>query len=144
MKLGSAGLAVSSISLSRPIRRPGEPLALRLGAHVAPDERGAQDPAVLVEHDGAVHLAGEGGCFDIDAGYGGEDIANGGLGGAPPVLGVLLGPARMRRAKRLMLGRGRGDEVSFYIHQNGARAAGADIHSQKHDVSPDLYESRTM
>ncbi len=36
-----------------------EPLALRLGADVAPDEGGAQDLAVFVEHDGAVHLAGE-------------------------------------------------------------------------------------
>jgi hypothetical protein len=37
----------------------GEPVALGLGARVAPDQGRAQDDAVFVEQNGAVHLAGE-------------------------------------------------------------------------------------
>jgi len=36
----------------------GEPVALGLGALIAPDEGGAEDFACGVEHDAAVHLAG--------------------------------------------------------------------------------------
>ena len=64
MKLGSAGLAASSMSRSQPIVCV-EPVALGLGALVAPDERGAEDLAVGVEHDAAVHLAGEADGFDV-------------------------------------------------------------------------------
>ncbi len=44
-----------------------EPVALGLGALVAPDEGGAEDLAVGVEHDAAVHLAGEGDGLDVGA-----------------------------------------------------------------------------
>ena len=36
-----------------------QPVALGLGALIAPDQRGTQDFALCVEHDAAVHLAGE-------------------------------------------------------------------------------------
>ena len=42
-----------------------EPVGLGLGALVAPDERGAKDAAFGVEHDAAVHLAGEADGFDL-------------------------------------------------------------------------------
>jgi hypothetical protein len=45
-----------------------EPVALRLGALIAPDERGAKDFAGGVEHDAAVHLAGEPDGLDLGAG----------------------------------------------------------------------------
>ena len=41
----------------------GEPVALGLGALVAPDEGGAEDCTGGVEHDAAVHLAGEADSF---------------------------------------------------------------------------------
>ena len=48
-----------------------EPVGLGLGALVAPDEGGAEDAAVGVEHDAAVHLAGEADGFDLGAVAGG-------------------------------------------------------------------------
>ena len=74
-----------------------EPVALGLGALVAPDEGGAEDLAVGVEHDAAVHLAGEADGFDFGAVTGCAAAlrapAMAFLRGAPPVFGVLLGPA---------------------------------------------------
>ena len=64
VKLGSAGLQVSSMRRSRPMVG-FEPVALGLGALIAPDERGAEDFAVGVEHDAAMHLAGEADGFDL-------------------------------------------------------------------------------
>jgi len=111
----------------------GEPVALGLGAGVAPDERGAQDRAALVEHDGAVHLAGEADGGDGLAWFrgGGERSADGLLRGAPPVLGVLLGPAGVRRFEGLMLAGSSGDEFSVSVNDNGARTARAHIHSKE-------------
>ncbi len=111
-----------------------QPLALRLGAHVAPDERGAEDFAVFIEHDGAMHLAGQADGIDVHST--GQHFANGLLRGTPPVFRILLSPARMRCAKRLVLGGSRTDQLPFFIHQHGACAAGAYIHSQKHGRSP--------
>ncbi len=75
----------------------GEPVALGLGTLIAPDEGGAEDGAGGVEHDTAMHLAGEADGFDgrgVARGSGGFECAlNGELRGAPPVFGVLLGPA---------------------------------------------------
>ena len=44
-----------------------EPVGLGLGALVGPDEGGAEDVAIGVEHDAAVHLAGEADGLDADA-----------------------------------------------------------------------------
>ncbi len=49
--------------------RLGEPVALRLGALIAPDQRGAEDLPLGIEHDTAVHLAGEAYGLDLGAGY---------------------------------------------------------------------------
>ena len=90
----------------------GQPVAFGLGAGVAPDERGAQDLAVFIEHDRAVHLAGEANRRDGLARFRsvGERFANGILGGAPPVLGILFGPAGVRGAEGRMRARGSADE----------------------------------
>ena len=70
----------------------GEPVALGLGALIGPDEGGAEDLAVGVEHDAAVHLAGEADGFN-GSGVAGDGLGYGLAGGSPPVFGVLLGPA---------------------------------------------------
>ncbi len=66
---------------------------------------------------------------------GGEHFADRLLRGAPPVLGILLRPAGVGHPKRLMLRRGFGNDVPLFVHQNGARAACAHIHTEKHGVS---------
>ena len=75
---------------------------------IAPNEGGAEDLAVLVEEDGAVHLAGETDGEDDAGGVGvlagsGERVLDGNLGGTPPVFGVLLGPADLPGADRRVL-----------------------------------------
>ena len=114
-----------------------QPIALRLRAGVAPDERGTKDRAVFVEQDGAVHLASEAECGDglLRLGRSGNGVADGFLRGAPPILGILLRPAGMRRAKRSMVTGRAGDNLAFGIHDDGARAARSYIHSQEpHNV----------
>ena len=67
---------------------------------VVPEDRRPQDAVVRVEHDEAVHLPGE-----ADRPF--REALQARLGCAPPVLGVLLGPAGLRRRERVLLGRRR-------------------------------------
>ncbi len=76
MKLGSAGLQVERDEARAQLDLGFEPVALGLGALVGPDERGAEDLAGGVEHDAAVHLAGE-----ADGGDGGGRDLGGFEGG---------------------------------------------------------------
>src|SRR6185437_6876649 len=71
-----------------------QPVALGLGALVAPDERGAEDVARSIEHDATMHLAGEADGLDLAAGEFalGHGSGDGLAGSAPPVVWVLLGP----------------------------------------------------
>ena len=91
MKPGSARLPVLAIRLSRPSRSS-------ISAHSAPVRwsfqriAGRSTCSLLVEHDEPVHLAGE-----ADRGRLDGERRERGLGGAPPVLGILLGPAGPRR-----------------------------------------------
>ena len=62
--------------------------ALGRGALVVPEDRRAQHLLVLVERDEAVHLAGEADRRGLDV-----EVGERGLGRAPPVLRILLGPA---------------------------------------------------
>ena len=114
--------------------RLGKPVALGLRALVAPDEGGAKDVAGLVEHDATVHLAGEADGFD-GGGVGAalfENAADGELGGAPPVVGILLGPADVLGANGLVLaGHGR-DDAAVMVDQDCSCSTGADIDPQKH------------
>ncbi len=114
-----------------------EPVGFGLGALVAPDERGAEDAAVGVEHDAAVHLAGEADGFDLDAVAGGgcgfEGAEDGFLRGAPPVFGVLLGPADVRGGDGGVVGGVGGEDLACAVDEDGAGAAGADVDAEKHD-----------
>src|ERR1700761_1541678 len=86
-----------------------QPVALRAGPLVAPDERWPQHAALCVQHDRAMHLTGETDPSDLCGGHtaGGEYLADGSLRGPPPVFGVLLRPSRLRTAKGSVLaGRG--------------------------------------
>ena len=113
-----------------------EPVALGLGALVAPDERGAEDVAVGVEHDAAVHLAGEADGFDLGAVAGGagglEGAEDGLLRGAPPVFGILLGPADVFGVDGRVVGGVGGEDVACAVDEDGAGAAGADVDAEKH------------
>ena len=82
-----------------------KPVALRLCPLIAPDKSRPQHYAMLVEHHAAVHLAGKADGLD-SAGRlvaGPDGAADGLLRGAPPVVGVLLGPADLGRADGLVL-----------------------------------------
>src|SRR5439155_3902316 len=68
------------------------------GALVVPEDRRPQDAVVLVEADEAVHLSGE-----ADGRGPVPDPGKRRLRRAPPVLRVLLGPARPRRRERVLL-----------------------------------------
>ena len=87
VKPGSARLPVSSISRCEPDALL-DLVALGAGALVVPEDRRPQDPSLRVEGDEAVHLPGE-----ADPAPRRHRAGRGRLGGAPPVLGVLLGPA---------------------------------------------------
>ena len=116
-----------------------QPVAFGLGARVAPDKGGAQNRAVFVEHDGAVHLSGKPNGRDGLLGLrcGGKGSANGFLRGTPPILGILLRPARMGCFEGRVFAGGSGDQLACLIHNHGARAARAHIHPKEpHSRSP--------
>jgi len=110
-----------------------QPVALRLGAGVAPDKRRPEHGAVLIKHHGAVHLS-----CQADACDGLSWLrrrrkrgTNRLLRGAPPVLWILLRPAGVRGAKGRMLTRSAADQLAVCIHHYGPRAARTHIHSQE-------------
>ena len=84
-----------------------------------------------------MHLPGEADGIDLRAGLadgvdrGGDRAVDRFLGGAPPVFGVLLGPAGMGDAEGMMFARSRGDDLALFVHNYGARSAGANINSQE-------------
>src|SRR5579875_568653 len=104
-----------------------QPVALRLRTLVAPDERGTQNRTFFIEHDGAVHLAGEADGLNFRAGRLRERFSDGLLRGTPPVIWVLLGPAWLRGAEGSVLCRGRSGQLAGGADENGARAARTDI-----------------
>jgi outer membrane protein TolC len=117
----------------------GEPVALGLGALVGPDEGRSEDLEFGVEHDAAVHLAGEADGFDgggVACGCGGfEGSGDGELGGAPPVVGVLLGPARVLGVDGGVVGGVRAENFAVAVDEHGARASGAYVDAEKHGDS---------
>jgi len=112
--------------------------ALFFGANVAPDERGANDIPAFIDKDRAVHLAGEANTGDVFASEirARQRFAHGDTGSAPPVLGLLLGPANLRRGKGPMIFRGRRGEPTSLIDYDRARAAGADVNSENVNGAP--------
>jgi len=100
---------------------------LRVGGHVTPDQCGADDTSLLVEHDRAVHLAGEADAGDVvgtQVGFS-QCLGNRDATGPPPVFGTLFGPSDSRGGKRFVLFRGRRDHVALVVDDECARAAGA-------------------
>ena len=96
MNPGSARLPVSSTSRAKPIRLL-DLGALGAGALVVPEDRRPQHPVGGVEQDEPVHLAGQ-----PDRPVPADRVERR-LGRAPPVLGILLGPARLRDRERVLL-----------------------------------------
>jgi hypothetical protein len=113
--------------------------ALRFGPHIAPDKRGTDHLTAIIEHYGAVHLAGEADAGDIFAAQFGRSqrLANSDAASSPPIVGMLLGPAnRGRRKRRMLLGSRRGDRALF-VKQQGACSAGANVNAQEiNRISP--------
>jgi len=78
-----------------------------------------------------VHLSGEADAGDF---FGGQICARDGFtdgeaSGAPPVFGMLFGPADLRRSEELMVFCRRRDDTATAIENQGARASGADVYS---------------
>ncbi len=86
--------------MREPLARPTfgvDGVDLGLAALIAPDERGPDDLIGIIEHDQAVHLAGEADALDltrVDACVG-EYFSDGEARGTPPVVGILLRPEGM-------------------------------------------------
>lgn len=120
-------------------------MALFLGANVAPDERRANDVPAFIEKDRAVHLPGEANTGDVFASEvrARKRFAHGDTGGAPPILGLLLGPANLRGGKRLVILRGRRDKATGLIDYDRARAAGADVDSENVNGHPPRTSRKT-
>src|SRR6185437_902445 len=111
-----------------------QPVALGLGALVAPDERGAEDVARSIEHDATMHLAGEADGLDLAAGEFalGHGSGDGLAGSAPPVVWVLLGPADVLGVDGCVFAAGGGDDFAAAIDQDCPGAACSDVDSKKH------------
>ena len=98
-------------------------VALLGGTLVAPDDGGTQDFVVLIQHDQAVHLAGNAqGDHVILAHAGlGQHRLNGGHSSVPPILGFLLSPAVMGLVHGIFhSGRGHRHAILVKQHRLGA------------------------
>ena len=118
MKPASARLPVSAISRCRPTRDSISPHS----SPVRPSFQriaGRSTTPSLVEHDEAVHLARE-----ADRPL--RQPREHGLGGAPPVLGLLLGPAGLRRRERVGL-LGAREHVAVRVDRDALDAGRADV-----------------
>ena len=118
----------------------GKPIALRLGALVTPDERRAEHRAARIEHDATVHLPGKADRFHLQHGAGCEargggfqGAQNGLLGGPPPVLRILLGPADVFGMDRSVIRGVRSNDGAAAVDEQGTGPPCADVNSQKHE-----------
>ena len=111
----------------------GELLHLVVAALVAPDDGGAHDFFFRIEDDCAVHLAGEAYASDvrgIDLGLL-RHLPNGKLAGAPPIMGILLGPARAGRGEVGVICGADGHDAAGGVDEERPRAARADIDAEE-------------
>ena len=81
-----------------------------------------------------MHLAGKADAFHLAAGDtgGGERLADGRDGGVPPVLRPLFRPQRAGHGHVFVRSGATGANHAAVVHQQGARAPGADIDSEPH------------
>ncbi len=78
-----------------------------------------------------MHLAGEADAGDVVTGElrARESFFDGDAGGAPPVFGILFGPADLRRGEgRVFFGGGR-ENAALFVDDEGARAARAYVNA---------------
>ena len=129
MKPVSARLPVRAISRSSPIVRL-DLVALGLRALVVPEDRGSEGAVVRVEGHEAVHLPAQPDALRVAGGR--PEVREDGLGGAPPVVGVLLGPSGARGGQRV-LGFLACDDRAIRRDRQALGGAGSDV---------DAYEDR--
>jgi hypothetical protein len=111
---------------------------LHCRALVAPDQGRTNEPAILIEQDRTVHLAGKPNTRD---GIGGNTgVANRLLNRdgrrPPPVSRILFRPTRLGTPKGLVFGRSRRENLTAIVHDNRARSASTDIDPEEVDRSP--------
>ncbi len=87
-----------------------------------------------------MHLAGEADAGDI---FGAkirirDGLANRDAEGTPPVFGVLLGPADLRRSEGLVLFGGRREDTAGAIDDDGARPSGTNVYPKYEDVASSI------
>jgi hypothetical protein len=82
-----------------------------------------------------VHLTGKADAGDVFAAEirFGERLADGEAGGAPPIIGMLFGPADLRRGEGLMIRSGGRYNAAVAIDYDGACSAGADVNPKQVD-----------
>ena len=118
----------------------GDPIALRLAALIAPDQRGAQHRPGFVEQHHAVHLPGKSHRGNFRAFYAGllEGGADGHQCRLPPVFRVLFSPTRPVHAHGLVVAGGCSHHVPVRSNNHGARARGPhiDSHHVSHKIAP--------
>ena len=109
--------------------------ALRAGALVVPQDRGADHLLLVVEHDEPVHLAGK-----ADRGRLDGERRERGLSGAPPVLGILLRPARPGR-REPVAALGPGDDLPGRRDRECLDRARADVEADEDAFSRHAQKS---
>jgi len=92
-----------------------------------------------------VHLTGEADAGDFFGSKVGtrDSFANRDAGGTPPVFGVLLGPADLRRSERLVFFGGGRDDAAIAIDDDGARSSGTYV-NPKYVDSASLNSRRRL
>ncbi len=110
---------------------PGDPQAFLLTALVVPQNRPPDHGAVRVEGDETVHLPAESDSHHLAAPTGqcGGDLTDTGIGGLPPILGILFAPAEVL-AEKGITPVGGGEHRPVRVHRHHLAGRGADIDAQ--------------
>jgi hypothetical protein len=113
----------------------GKFLDLRLGALIAPDQRGPDDLIVRIQQDGSMHLAGkaDAGNLVFTSFHPGESATHGQAAGSPPIARILFRPTWLGRSEGGVLFGARGDYPALFIHEESAGSASTDIDPEELD-----------
>jgi hypothetical protein len=104
---------------------------------IAPDYGGPDNSIIRIQQDRTVHLPGESDardCVFADASLP-QGVAHSRAARIPPVLRILLGPARFGTGKRPVLRGGRGNYLARSVNDDRAGPTGSDIDSKEFDTS---------